>query len=191
MTPDAFWFDASLTSADERRRFLDLLSLPPFARLIETAADETWADGAFDGVLCVDGIARVADRARVLSAWARGVKPGGRILYTDPAIVAGLVTSDEIAALGAMGPLVLSPQGENEFLIEGAGLRLLRADDATDDIARTAEGLLKKREGTENALVAAEGRDLFTAKQRFLRVTQRLAAERRLVRIAFLLEKSP
>jgi len=142
-------------------------------------------------VLCIDAIARVPDRGAALAAWARAVKPGGRVLYTDPAIVAGLVTNEELAMRSAGGFFVFAPQGENESLIESAGLRLLRADDATDAVALAALRLRGERAGREATLVAAEGRDRFDAQQRFLDVTHRLAAERRLARIAFLAEKAP
>jgi len=167
--------DGTETLADERRRFLDMLALRPDSRLVESVGGSTGCpDESVDAVLCVDAIAHVRDRAAALADWARCVKTGGRILYTDPAIVAGLVTSEELAILGSMGLFVFAPQGENEFLIESAGLRLLRADDATDTIA----------------LAAAKGRDRFDGRERVLEVVYRLASERRLARIAFLAEKS-
>lgn len=167
-------FDGALTSADERRHFLELLALSPASRLLEAVSGSTGCpDESLDAVLCIDAIARIPDRAAALADWARSLKPGGRILYTDPAIVAGLVTSDELAMRSAIGLFVFSPPGENEFLIESAGLRLLRADDATDT----------------HALAAAEGRKGDDARARFLDVVHRLASERRLARIAFLAEK--
>ena len=191
MTTGPSLFDGTGTSADERRRFLDLLALSPASRLFEAVDGKIGCpDESLDALLCIDAIARVPDRAQLLSDWARSVKPGGRILYTDPAIVAGLVTSDEIAMRSSMGSFVFSPQGENEVLIECAGLRLLRADDATDTIALAAAHLRAERAGDERALVAAEGREPYDARQRFLHIVHRLASERRLARIAFLAEKS-
>jgi hypothetical protein len=77
------------------------------------------------------------------------------------------------------------------MLIEAAGLRLLRADDGTDALALAASRLRAERAGTEGALVATEGREVYEARQRFLDVAHRLAQERRLARISFLAEKSP
>jgi len=154
-----------VTPIDERQEFLDLLALAPGARLLEVADTAVMPDdGTYDGILCIDAIARVPDRAATLDAWARALKPGGRVLYTDPAILAGLVTADEVAACSRGAYFVLSPQGENESLIDGAGLRLLRADDASEAVAREVE-------------------------PRFPEASIRLAAERRLARIAFLAEK--
>lgn len=185
-------FDGTVTSAEERRDFLALLALPPSARLLEIGTEPYDAsDESFDAVLCIDAIAQLRDRGAALTDWARIVKPAGRILYTDPAIVAGLVTNEELAMRSAMGFCVFSPQGENESLIEAAGLRLLRADDATDTVAVLARRRHAERHDREAELVAAEGRERYRAHQRFLDVAHRLAAERRLARIAFLAEKVP
>jgi len=183
-------FDGTITSAEERRDFLALLALAPSSRLLEVGAEAPdAADASVDAVLCIDAIAELRDRGAALDAWARIVKPGGRILYTDPAILAGLVTNEELATRSAMGFLVFSPQGENESLIESAGLRLLRADDATDAAALVARGRHAERRSREADLVAEEGRERYDAHQRFLAVAHKLAAERRLARIAFLAEK--
>lgn len=185
-------FDGTMTSAEERRDFLELLALAPSARLLELGTEpHDAAEASFDAVLCIDGIAALLDRGAALADWARIVRRGGRILYTDPAIVAGLVTNEELALRGGMGLFVFSPQGENESLIEAAGLRLRRADDATETAASVASRRHALRRSRESALVAEEGRERFDARQRFLEVTHRLAAERRLARIAFLCEKAP
>ena len=184
-------FDLALTSPDERRHFLDLLAITPESRSFEAVNESTGCpDESLDAVLCIDAIAQIPDRASALARWARSLKPGGRILYTDPAIVAGLVTSEELALRSSMGLIVFSPPGENEFLIESAELRLLRADDATDTIALTAARVRAERARGEALLAVAEGRERFDARQKFLEVVHRLASERRLARIAFLAEKS-
>jgi SAM-dependent methyltransferase len=180
-----------LTSSEERAEFLALLGVSPASRVLEVEDDaRAEPDGGRDAILCIDLIATLPDRGAVLASWARVVKPGGRILYTDPAIVAGLVSSEELAIRSSMGFFVFSPQGENESLIDAAGLRILRADDATDSIAEVAAKLREERAGREAALVADEGRARFDRVQRYLEVTHRLAAERRLARIAFLLERT-
>jgi SAM-dependent methyltransferase len=179
-----------MTTAEERLEFLELLALPAGARVLEVVDGRIDAkNDSCDAVLCIDGIARIADHSAALTSWARALKPGGKLLYTDPGILGGLVTSEEVAIRSGGGMFVLSPQGENEGLIEAAGLWLKRADDATEALAMAVERLAKERAGREAELVAAEGRAPFDAKQRALAMTHRLAVARRLVRIAFLAEK--
>jgi len=179
-----------VTANDERRDFLAALELPPGGRLVEVTDDApAGSEGSCDAILCIDRIAHVRDRGEMLIAWARALKPGGRVLYTDPAIVGGLITSDEIAARSGGGLLVLAPQGENEGLIEAAGLWLLRADDATEALALSASTRLRERAGREAELVQSEGRERFDVQQRCLQATSRMASERRLARIAFLAKK--
>lgn len=43
-----------------------------------------FADEGFDSLLCVDAIHHLRDRFRTLSEWARLLRPGGRLLFTDP-----------------------------------------------------------------------------------------------------------
>jgi SAM-dependent methyltransferase len=180
-----------VTPDQERLDFLDLMALPPGAALLEVDGTPRvdLPSEAYDGILCVDGIARARNRLATLTAWARALKPAGRLLYTDPTLVAGAVTSDEIAERSGAGVLSLAPQGENESLLESAGFRLLRADDATDAIAAIAEAAWRDRLAREAELVAAEGLERYHVTQRRLAMTHRLAAERRLARIAFLAEK--
>ena len=40
--------------------------------------------GTFDAALCIDAINHLLDRRGDLSEWARLLRPGGRLLYTDP-----------------------------------------------------------------------------------------------------------
>lgn len=182
--------DSAEIATDERRHFASLLGLSPGARIVEAIDGSAGhPDASVDAVLCIDAIAHVRDRAAALANWARSVKPGGRILYTDPAIVAGLVTSDELAGLGSMGLFVFAPQGENELLIESAGLRLLRADDATDTLALASAHVRAERSRRADTLTATEGRERFDERQLFLETLQTMLSERRLARISFLAEK--
>ena len=154
-------------SADELRGFLASLAVTPATRLLEIGSDLgpplAFPDETFDAILCLDAIVHLPDRGAALCDWARVLAPGGRIVYTDPAIVAGLVTSEELAIRGSSDLFVVSPQGENESLIESAGLRLLRADDATDAAALLAGHRYAERAEREAKLVATERRLVWIA----------------------------
>jgi SAM-dependent methyltransferase len=48
-------------------------------------------DGAFGAVLCVDAVVHLPDRFAILREWARLLRPGGRLLFADAAVLTGQV----------------------------------------------------------------------------------------------------
>src|SRR4051812_10051312 len=46
-------------------------------------------DATFDAISCIDAINHLPNRPQILSDWARLLKPGGRLLFTDPITVTG------------------------------------------------------------------------------------------------------
>src|SRR5262249_31621710 len=44
-------------------------------------------DGSFDAIVCIDAINHLPDRAGVLTDWARLLRSGGRLVFTDPVTV--------------------------------------------------------------------------------------------------------
>lgn len=60
-------------------------------------------DGSFDAITCIDAINHLADRPRVIAEWTRLLKPGGRMLFTDPIVVTGPLTNAEIAVRSSIG----------------------------------------------------------------------------------------
>ena len=55
-------------------------------------------DASFDGVLCMDAMNHLPDRALVLREWRRVLRPGRRAVFTDPVVITGPVTYDELVA---------------------------------------------------------------------------------------------
>jgi 2-polyprenyl-3-methyl-5-hydroxy-6-metoxy-1,4-benzoquinol methylase len=63
------------------------------------AAGESDALGSqepFDAVVCVDAVNHLADRLAVLRSWWRCLRPGGWLLFTDPVVVIGPVSSKRV-----------------------------------------------------------------------------------------------
>jgi SAM-dependent methyltransferase len=123
---------------------------------------------------CIDSVSHLPERLRALREWHRVLKPGGRILYTDPVVVTGLVSNEELAVRSSIGFFVFAPPGENERLIAAAGFELAEREDASANAAAIAQRWREER---------------FLGLQRFFDVVQRLAGERRLSRIAYLARK--
>jgi SAM-dependent methyltransferase len=146
-------------------------------------------DGSFDALLCVDSMCHFPDRVAVLSEWNRVLKPGGRVVFTDPVVVTGPVTNDELAVRSSVGLFLFVPAGVNEKLIEKSGLRLVRQEDVTEDAAMVSGRWRAARQVREGELVRIEGQERFEGLQRFFDTVNRLTSDRRLSRIAYVVEK--
>lgn len=145
-------------------------------------------DDAFDAVLCIDAMNHFPDRLGVLREWRRVLRPGGRAVFTDPVVITGPVTNDELALRSSIGLFIFAPPGVNERLIEEAGLRLLRQEDASDNAALVSGRWHESRRRRREDLLRIEGEERFENLQRFFDAVHRLTAERRLSRIAYLVE---
>src|SRR5437899_607841 len=127
-------------------------------------------DGAFDAVMCVDAINHLPDRPRVLAEWARVLKPGGRLLFTDPVVVTGPLTNEEIAIRSSIGFFLFVAPDTDERMLAGAGLRLTTKEDLTEGLAQTATMWHAARQRREAELRRIEGDATFDGQQRFLEV---------------------
>ena len=163
------------------------------ARLRFSVADANaalpFADAAFDALLCIDSLNHLPDRLGVLQQWRRVLKRGRRALFTDPVLITGPVTNDELALRSSIGLFLFVPPGVNERLIAEAGLRLLRQEDSTANAALVAGRWLRARQARRDELLALEGEERFAGLQRFFTAVERLTSERRLSRIVYLVER--
>jgi SAM-dependent methyltransferase len=145
-----------------------------------------FADGNFDSVLCVDAINHLPDRPGTLREWARLLRPGGRLLFTDALVVTGPLSKPEIDVRSGLGFYLFVPPGVNEAAIAGAGLSLLQVADRSAAVADIAGRWHAVRERHLPELVAAEGADWCRKRQHFLAVTAELARSGRLSRFLYL-----
>jgi ubiquinone/menaquinone biosynthesis C-methylase UbiE len=146
--------------------------------------------GSFDAILCVDAINHLPARKRVLAEWARLLAVRGRLLFTDPLTVTGMLGSDEIATRTSIGYGLFVPLGENERLLAEIGLKVVTVEDTTASKAEVARRRHDARAQHEETLRQAEGDQTFEGRQRFFNVAATLARERRLSRYVYLAEKS-
>ncbi len=147
-------------------------------------------DQSFDAITCIDAINHLSDRAQVIAEWLRILKPGGRLLFTDPLIVTGPLTHAEIAVRSSAGFYLWVPQGYDQRLIEQCGLLLLAAEDLTRNMAEIAARRRAARASRAAVLREIEGDQAYAAQQEFLRIASLLAAEARLSRYMLVAEKT-
>jgi SAM-dependent methyltransferase len=146
--------------------------------------------GSFDALVCIDSINHMYDRMRVLSEWHRVLRSGGRLLFTDPITVTGMIRREEmVARSGSMGDFVFTPPGLDETLLNSAGFELTRVEDVTPNMEAVAAAWREARASHAVELDQLEGAEANAKFQEFLAVVERLASERRLSRLAFLARK--
>jgi SAM-dependent methyltransferase len=148
-----------------------------------------FADDSFDGLVCIDSMNHFPDRLAVLRDWHRVLRVGRRALFTDPVVITGPVTNDELASRSSIGLFVFVPSGWNERLIEQAGFRLIRQEDVTDNAALVAGRWRRARNAHKDDLLRIEGEERFEGLQRFFEMVHLLTSQKRLSRIAYVVEK--
>jgi SAM-dependent methyltransferase len=148
------------------------------------------ANDQFDVLMCIDAINHLPNRIEVLKEWHRVLKPGGRLLFTDPIIVTGPLTHDEIAIRASIGVFLFVPDGTDEKMLEAAGFTIEQVADRTENMAQNARGWLDARAKRESALRKIEGDDAFDGQQVFLDTAACLAEEKRLSRKVFVARKN-
>lgn len=146
-------------------------------------------DGKFDAIVCMDAANHFSDRLQVLCEWHRLLKTGGRFLYSDPIVVTGPLTNDEMTKRSSIGFFLFVPQDTNEKWIQEAGFRLIQRDDLTSAASNVAKRWHDARAKRQKDLESVEGKDRFEGLQTFLDVVHRLYNEKRLSRFAYVGEK--
>jgi SAM-dependent methyltransferase len=156
----------------------------------DATAPLPFQDSRFDAITCIDAVNHFPDRILVLAEWTRILKPGGRLLFTDPITLTGPMTSAEIAVRSSAGTYLFVPRGYNESVLAKCGLVLLACTDVTANTATVAAGRFAARATRSSELRTVEGDAAYDGQQQFLAVAARVAREGRLSRFLYVAEKS-
>lgn len=146
-------------------------------------------DSIFDAAICIDSMNHIRNRLNLLREWHRVLKTGKRILFTDPVVITGPVSNEELAARSIIGFFIFIPPAITENFIEQAGFTLIRREDVTGNIELTSGRWHSSRQKHREDLIKIEGEERFDGLQKFLATVHRLTSERRLSRCVFLAEK--
>ncbi len=158
-------------------------------RVTDATGALPFPDASFDAITCVDAINHFPDRPLVVADWARLLKPGGRLLFTDPITVTGALTNAELAVRSSTSFYLFVPHGYDERVIAQCGLRRRVCEDVTANMAKVAEARRAARASRSTALREIEGGQTYDDQQEFLAVTARVAREGRLSRFVYVCSK--
>jgi len=158
-------------------------------RVVDAAQQLPFSEASFDAITCIDAINHLSDRPRLIAEWARLLKAGGRLLFTDPITVTGPLTNAEIAVRSSAGVYLFAPHGYDERVIAQCGLQLLACEDTTANMAKVAEARHAARASRSAALREIEGDQAYDSQQEFLEVAARVAREGRLSRFVYVSKK--
>jgi hypothetical protein len=103
--------------------------------------------------------------------------------------ITGPVTNDELAQRSSIGLFVFVPKALNEELIVKAGFKLVSQLDVTENAALVSRRWREARQRFRTDLLRIEGQERFDGVQKFLGAVHSLTSERRLSRIAYLVER--
>lgn len=146
-------------------------------------------DNTFDAAICIDSMNHLPDRAHVFREWCRVLRPGRRAVFTDPVMITGPVTNDELALRSLVGLFLFVPPGVNENLIADAGFQVVQQQDVSDNAAMVSKRWHDARQRHKDALVQIEGEERFDGLQEFFAAVHQLTSEKRLSRMVYLVEK--
>jgi SAM-dependent methyltransferase len=144
----------------------------------------------YDGLVCIDSMNHFPERGAVFKEWHRVLRTGRRAVFTDPVVVTGPVTNEELALRSSIGLFLFVPPGTTESLLEQAGFKLSRREDVSAGAAAVARRWHDARQARREALLGIEGEERFTGLQRFFDSVARLTGERRLSRVVYVAEKA-
>src|ERR1700688_2002347 len=94
-----------------------------------------FSDETFDAAYSNDAFCHIPNRLSLLRECRRVLKAGARLLFSDALVVNGAVSNEEIAVRSSLGYYLFAPRGENERLVQEAGLTIAHAEDTTQQAA--------------------------------------------------------
>lgn len=160
-----------------------------YFQVVDVNAGLPFTADLFDALLCLDSLNHLRDRLAVFQEWARVLKPGGRLVCTDPVVITGPISNEELAWRSALGFCLFVPAALTEEWLAAAGLRLVQRQDVTEDAAVVAGRWHAARQKRRAELLEIEGAERFEGLQRWAWAAHTLSRERRLSGFAFLAEK--
>jgi SAM-dependent methyltransferase len=180
--------DVSAPAVESGRRRAASLGVAHLATLVQGDLNRPLAleTATFDAAMSLDVVPHFRDRVAVFREVARVLVPGTRFLFTDAAVAAGAVSSEEVASRSIHGFMQFVPPGFNERALEDAGFEVLETEDRTESVTENASGRVRARLAHRGELEQLEGATGFEHQLHYLDTVLALARRRALVRMMYL-----
>lgn len=144
---------------------------------------------SFDTIICIDAINHLPNREKVFQEWNRLLKLDGKILFTDPIVVTGILTKKEIETRASIGYFLFVADGVNERFLGKSGFQLLKKEDRTYNMEFTAQNWVKARSKRKAELIKIESLETYKGQQDFFETCASLAKMKHLSRFAYVVTK--
>jgi len=145
-------------------------------------------NASVEAAMSLDVILHLRDRGAMFREVARVLIRGGKFLFTDPGVITGAISDDEIRLRSALGHTQFVPPGYNERLLNSAEFRLLEVQDRTASLLKNANGRYTARLAHREELGRIEGAAAFERQQRYLATVVELSHRGALSRVGYLSE---
>jgi SAM-dependent methyltransferase len=178
----------AIRNANRLARIRDMIPQVRFLRY-DLTKKLPYDPNTFDAIFANDVLCHVPNRPILLTEVFRILKPGGRFLYSDALIIAGLISQREIDVRSTLGLYIFSTPGQNEGLLTASGFAKPKAIDTTAETARIAANWFNARKKRRRMLLDQEGEEIFAQEQSLLACAAKLAEEKRLLRYVFVAQK--
>lgn len=143
---------------------------------------------SFDAAVSLDVVCHIRNRGEFFHEVARVLSPRARVLFTDPCVRTGSISSDEVRLRSVHGYTQFVAAGWNETVLESAGLRLLETEDRTMSVVSQAGGRLAAMLAHRAELIHALGAAHVAQQQAYLETVVELAQRGALSRTMYLAE---
>ena len=141
---------------------------------------------SFDAAAAIDVVLHLRDRSKFFRNVANILRPGGKFVFTDAAVVTGAVSNEDVRDRSPRGYTQFVPPGWNERLLKSAGLRLLETEDRTQSVfeyaTRRLAAIQKYRAELEQVSEAFD----FELEKAYLNTAARLSRSKAVSRIMYL-----
>lgn len=149
-------------------------------------------DASFDVIICLESIIHFSmdERLRIFSEWYRILKPGAKLMLTDPCLISGGISDEELANRSMFGGYFFLPPGLQEKLLVKSGFSVTHSQDLTiDNAAIITHKWWRSRERRQNELKHMESEEEFDKIQLFLKTCDHLYNHQKMSQIAYYAER--